>query len=197
MGKTLVLFDFDGTITYKDTLFELIKYHKGSNSFYMGMMRHFAQLALHKTGFIASQPMKEMVMTHFWKGTPEKEFTEVCASFSASVLPGLLRSQAIETIQQYQQKGHDIAIVSASAEDWVMPFCNQHSLTCLSSRLEKKDGRLTGKLLGLNCNGPEKVSRVKAHFNTASYSVIIAYGDTNGDKPMLQFATEAHYKPFR
>lgn len=197
MGNTLVLFDFDGTITTKDTLFELIKYHKGNNSFYMGMMRHFAELALHKTGFIASQPMKEKVMTHFWENTSEEEFGKICASFASTVLPRLLREQAINTIKEYKAKGFDMAVVSASCEDWVKPFCDKYSLVCLSSILKKKDGKLTGKLEGLNCNGEEKVNRVKAFFDTGSYDSIIAYGDTKGDKPMLQFATEAHYKPFR
>jgi phosphatidylglycerophosphatase C len=57
--------------------------------------------------------------------------------------------------------------------------------------------RLTGRISGLNCHGQEKVRRIKESFPLDQYQEIYAYGDTSGDKPMLDLATHRFYKPFR
>jgi len=48
----------------------------------------------------------------------------------------------------------------------------------------------------MNCNGKEKVSRIKEAFNLADFETVYAYGDSSGDKEMLAIATHAHFRPF-
>lgn len=38
--KQIVAFDFDGTITNRDTLLEFIKFAKGKTAFYLGFLLH-------------------------------------------------------------------------------------------------------------------------------------------------------------
>jgi phosphoserine phosphatase len=59
------------------------------------------------------------------------------------------------------------------------------------------DGKITGNLMGNNCNGGEKVIRIKQLYDTQQYDEIYCFGDTGGDKPMLALATQSFYKPFR
>ncbi|HEY0608667.1 MAG TPA: haloacid dehalogenase-like hydrolase, partial [Chitinophaga sp.] len=77
------------------------------------------------------------------------------------------------------------------------PWCASMGITCIATQLEVKDERLTGNILGLNCNGEEKVCRIRAQYNLEQYENIYAYGDSNGDKAMLAIAGTAIYKPFR
>ena len=81
MDKTLVLFDFDGTITTHDTMFELVKFYHGKNKFYQGMLVLLPRLLLFKAGLVQNQAMKEAFMTYFWKGTDNAEFERACKSF--------------------------------------------------------------------------------------------------------------------
>ncbi|MDX1956231.1 MAG: haloacid dehalogenase-like hydrolase, partial [Chitinophagaceae bacterium] len=67
----------------------------------------------------------------------------------------------------------------------------------ISSLLSEEGQRITGKLEGKNCNGEQKVVRIKEQFNLDEYKEIFAYGDSKGDRPMLQLATHPSYKPFR
>jgi phosphoserine phosphatase len=60
-----------------------------------------------------------------------------------------------------------------------------------------KDGRLTGRFLTKNCYGQEKVNRIKELYPHREEYHLTAYGDSNGDRELLAFADEAHYKPFR
>lgn len=194
--RTLVLFDFDGTITYKDTLFEIIKYIKGKRLFYAGILRLFPILCLYKAKLIAAKRTKERVLTHFFKGMDYGVFVTKCDRFGRDRLPALIRREALESLDRHKQAGDEVYVVSASAEEWLKAWCSDFGINYIATRLEVKGNKLTGKIDGENCNGIEKVNRIRETIDLSCYQNIIAYGDTAGDRPMLQFATEAHYRPF-
>ena len=100
-------------------------------------------------------------------------------------------------IKEHQNNNDVVVVVSASAENWISGWCQQNNINYLATRLEIINGNLSGKLSGPNCNGEEKVNRIKANYTLSDYSTIYCYGDTNGDKPMLQLATFTAYRPFR
>ena len=87
-------------------------------------------------------------------------------------------------------------IVSASIDNWVAPFFQ--NVLVLGTQIEVRNGRLTGKFLTPNCYGEEKVNRVKAVLKQPrEHYYIVAFGDSRGDKELLTYADEAHFKPFR
>jgi phosphatidylglycerophosphatase C len=47
-----------------------------------------------------------------------------------------------------------------------------------------------------NCYGEEKVRRIKTSYNLDEFDHIYAYGDSEGDKAMLDLAHERYYKHF-
>ncbi len=196
-NKTLALFDFDGTLTTKDSFLELIKYHKGKWKFFFGMFRMIPHIALYKSGIINAQKLKEKLISYFWKEMPVNEFNAICIDFNQAILPELLRKKGIEQLEKHIADGDDVAIVSASAQNWLQPFCDNYQIHCIASILELKNEKLTGKLTGKNCKGGEKICRVKKFFNLNDYKNIIVYGDSSGDKPLMKIASTAYYKPFR
>lgn len=197
MSQRIAFFDFDGTITTKDTLLEFIKYNKGSFRFYLGFLLNSPWLFAYKVGLISNQAGKERILTWFFGNSLQENFVSLCGVFAADRLPALLRPKAVKEIESLQQKGFTVVIVSASPEDWIRPWAKLAGIDLLASRLEIKANRLTGKLTGLNCHGLEKVSRIREKYELSDYAEIYAYGDTGGDRPMLGLATTSFYKPFR
>jgi phosphoserine phosphatase len=63
--------------------------------------------------------------------------------------------------------------------------------------VEVKEGRLTGRFLTKNCFGKQKVVRLQELYPDRKEMVLTAYGDSRGDKEMLDYANEGYYKPFR
>ena len=196
MQKSIAFFDFDGTITTKDTMFEFVKYSRGSARYLVGLCLISPWLIAMKFGLISKAKAKEKLLTYFFGNSDADKFNRDCHSFSTTIIPQLVRQDALAAIQKHRDERTDIVVVSASAENWVAPWCIQNNLQCIGTRLEVRDKKITGKLLGANCNGPEKVSRIKAKFDTAEYKTIYCYGDTDGDKQMLQLATHPYYKLF-
>jgi phosphatidylglycerophosphatase C len=193
----LVLFDFDGTITKKDTLFEFIRFSCGTKKYLIGMVMLFPALVFHKFGFINNQFAKEKVLTYFFSGWSIEKFNISCINFCNSFLPKIIRHHALNKIEWHLQQSHTVLIVSASLENWIKPWAEKYHIQVVASVPEIKNSILTGKLLGMNCNGIEKVNRIRSIIDVDSYKTIIAYGDSKGDMPMLQLANEKHYKPFR
>src|SRR5581483_9290555 len=63
----------------------------------------------------------------------------------------------------------------------------------LGTRLEiDGDGRLTGRLDGPNCRGPEKVERLRAWLGGDGDVTVHAYGDSAGDRQLWEFADHAY-----
>lgn len=194
--KRLVLFDFDGTITTKDTFIEFIRFYHGNFKFASGLGFMLPVLLLYKFKIIPNWKAKEIVLTWFFKGQDEDRFNKICREFSTSVLPRLIRPGALAELKKYGNES-EIVVVSASAENWVSPWCKENNLKIIATELETIQGKLTGKINGKNCFGEEKAIRILERYSLASYDEIIAYGDSSGDKEMLALAHKHFYKPFR
>lgn len=197
MRKKIAFFDFDGTITTKDTLLEFIKFSKGRMPFYIGFLLNSPYLIAYKLKLISNQRAKEKVLSYFLKNIPVKEFQAKCDEFAETVIPFLLREKAKQEFEKLKKDGFEIVIISASPENWIRNWCEKTGLKLIATVLQINGGRITGKIEGKNCHGSEKVRRIKELYSLNEYEEIFAYGDTSGDKPMLQLAHHAFYKPFR
>ena len=194
--KRIAFFDFDGTITTRDTMIELIKFHVGNISFYTGLLALSPFLVAMKLKLISNVAAKERMLAYFFRNMRVDDFEKLCIDFSTTAIPGLLRPQAVATIEEHKRNGVEVVIVSASGRQWVQHWSAKNNLVLISTTLEEKNGKITGKLNGANCHGEEKVRRIKEAFKLDDYKDIFCYGDTSGDRPMLKLATHAYYKPF-
>lgn len=192
--KKIVAFDFDGTLTTKDTLIEFIRYACGTGAFVKGFLSYAHLLVLMKLGLYPNWKAKQKVFSYFFEGMKIEEFDGLCQRF-AKDNQHLLRPKGIEAIQQALDKGAEVLIVSASIDNWVKAFFN--TLCVVGTQIEIKDGLLTGRFLTKNCYGQEKVNRILALYPNRSEYHLTAYGDSRGDKELLAFADESDYKPFR
>ncbi len=195
--SALVLFDFDGTITRQDTLLAFTRFAVGESRYISSMFYLALPLVLQKIKVMASQRVKEIFLTHFFKDWNLADFEKRCQRFDSEVLPGLVRVQALEAIQSCVRRGDRTIIVSASPENWILPWATKVGAEVIATRLEVREGRLTGQIAGKNCNGEEKANRILQYLDLNDFTEIIAYGDTSGDRAMLKLATQKHYKPFR
>lgn len=192
--KKIYAFDFDGTLTTKDTLIEFIRYAKGSMDLGLGFLRYAHLLVLMKLGLYPNYKAKQKVFAYFFKDTKLDDFNALCKEFAASS-SNLLRPNAIEAIDLATKEGSEVLIVSASIDNWVQPFFPQ--VKVLGTQIEVIDGKLTGRFMTKNCYGQEKVNRILSlHPNRQEYH-LTAYGDSRGDREMLAFADESYFKPFR
>jgi phosphatidylglycerophosphatase C len=195
--KDLAFFDFDGTITNKDTLIEFIKFTKGRFLLYSGFILNLPYLIAYRFRIISNQRAKERLLTFFFHNISAQQFEKHCTEFSDQLLPSLLRRGALQEIKRLKEENVTVVVVSASPENWIQKWTSENRLTLIASKLEVSNGLVTGKILGKNCNGDEKVSRIMQEFDLARFNIVAAYGDAVGDKPMLRLAKKSFYKYFQ
>ncbi len=194
--KYIAFFDFDGTITKKDSLVEFIKFSIGSFQYYKGLLALSPMLLTYKLKIIPNHIAKEKLIAYFFKGWDSTRFQDIASSYSIDGIDKILRSRAIEKIVWHIEKGHEVVVVSASMEAWLKDWCKNNNLQLLATKLEVIDGQMTGRFSTKNCYGIEKVNRIKENFNLTDYEHVYAYGDSLGDKEMLSIADKKHYKYF-
>ena len=187
--KQLFAFDFDGTLTTRDTLIAFIRYACGTPRFLLGFLLHAPLLVLMKLRLYSNGKAKQRLFAWFFRGMPIETFDALCQSFALSHRH-LLRPETVRLLQQALSEGSEVLIVSASIDNWVQPFFP--TVTVLGTQIEVIDGRLTGRFLTPNCYGQEKVRRILALHPVRSSYRLTAYGDSRGDRELLAFADEAH-----
>lgn len=190
-------FDFDGTLTRRDTLLEFIRFAKGDKHFLLCMLRFLPKLVAMKAGLYHNGRMKREVFSYCFKGMTVEAFNDLCRRF-AKEKSSLLRQKGMQKVKDVLAEGGTVVIVSASVTNWVEPFFSGvGDVLVLGTMIEEREGVLTGRFATKNCYGKEKVTRLLQLYPERTDYHLTAYGDSKGDIPLLDFADEGHYKPFR
>lgn len=196
--KKIYAFDFDGTLTKRDSLIAFLIFAKGWKELIKCFALHLHLLILMKIGLADSGKVKERIFSYYFKGMPETMFDELCERF-VSKHQHLLREKGIRKVREaIAEPDSTVMIVSASINNWVAPFFkDMPQIEIFCTRIETVNGALTGRFLSANCRKQEKVRRILALHPDRKAYYLVAYGDSNGDIEMLNFADEGYYKPFR
>lgn len=127
-------------------------------------------------------------MKYFFKGMENSRFKELGVEYANKILPSLIRKEAADEIKEHKSAEAKIVVVTASFSAWISAWCTANDLDLIATEYEVHDEKLTGRIKGKNCNGPEKVKRIKEKYNIEEASEIYAYGDTRFDMEMLNIA---------
>ena len=185
---TIAAFDFDGTITTKDTLFDFVKFHVGSKNFYKGLIFLSPILILYKLGFIRNDIAKQKLFTYFFKNISIEVFNKVSEDYIKRIQK-IIRPEIINKIRWHQSQNHRVIIISASISNWIKPWAKTMGIEkVLATEIATMDDLIVGTFNNANCYGQEKVNRFLAEFPDRAEYVLYAYGDSAGDKELLALA---------
>lgn len=192
--KKLYCFDFDGTLTTKDTMFLFLKfYHR--EKFYVQFLKHLPLFILLKFKLLEAESVKRSLVSEVLKGEKKEVLEKKAQAFFTKYYPAIFRKNALDFIANIDADTESY-IVTASLDIWVKPFAEQFRMKLIATEAEFKNGVFTGNFVTKNCNGIEKVNRIQQEIKGLKYDKIIAFGDTSGDRAMLSFANEGHFKFF-
>jgi len=192
----IVAFDFDGTLTTRDSFTAFLRWRTPAGRWALGGLRlipaALAYLVHRDRGRI-----KEAAVREYLKGVTRGQLEADARNFAEHHSRSLLRPDAVMAWKRWRDETVRLIIVTASPEIVVAPFARGLGADGLiGTELEFDDrGRATGAFATPNCRGPEKVVRlVKAYGQ--DLQVRAAYGDTDGDTEMLAIAREPYFRVF-
>jgi len=187
--KTLAIFDFDGTLTTRDTFIDLIIFSKGIFSLLAGILINFRILLLYLLGMTSGDNAKEQLFAFFFKNLKSDQFLNICQKYAQNRIPKILNQRVLNKFFWHKARGDITVIVTASIKQWVEPLAFELGFKrVIATEIEILNQKLTGKFSTPNCNGPEKVKRFVYSFPNHPTYLLYVYGNLKGDKELMQLA---------
>ncbi len=198
----IIVFDFDGTITTKDTFALFLRYYAGTPMWALKILSLLPVFSAYGLRIIDRNRVKHHVIRRFFQNQKVVDVETSAKAFANDVIPDLIRPQALETLLQKRlaekNGAESLYICSASITPYLTAFFETLDIhKILATELESKDGVYTGALRGWNIWGEGKIRRILAEFSPHPVKIIEAYGDSRGDKEMLHAAQASFWRPFR
>jgi len=193
----VAVFDFDGTLTRHDSFLAFLRQSVGVGRFWLGLGVLFPVLLGYALRLIPNWRAKEAVLTYFLKGQSWALVQQWGQRFAQQGIAPLLRPEAVQRLRWHQEQGHQTIVISASLAVYLQPWIAQMGIDAVSGTdLVVEADRVTGKIRGNNCYGPEKVARLRSLLGDPSQFYVYAYGDSRGDRELLAIANAPHYRHF-
>lgn len=193
-NRQVVVFDFDGTLTRKDSFLQFIAFVHGRRHLYVGMLQNAHWIAAYFLRIISNERLKQHIFGHFFRGMAYETFCQHGHAFAAEI-DQMARPAIVEQLRRHVAAGHTVMVVSASIREWLLPWCERQGVpTVISTEVEvSPDGMLTGRFSTKNCYGPEKVARLQRSEALPTTYQLTVYGDSRGDKDIMALADERHW----
>lgn len=198
-------FDFDGTITKKDSFFEFIKFTIPTKVLMKGLVYEIPNFMKYLVGIYDSTMMKERIISRFYKGWRYARLETLAENFAKQKLPKIVKKEALYRIKWHIREGHTVAIVTGSLEFYVKAWVRSlveiddsfRFLDVIGTQIEVKNGIVTGRINGANCVGRQKVVSIMQKYKINLDDVIYAYGDSAGDIDMMKIANFRLFRNYR
>ena len=207
----IAAFDFDGTLTHRDTSLPFIVFGAGKAK----TMRHFVMSV---PGFLADLGVSvwreaitrrrvlgsvlgcwegrvhERMLRRAFAGVEGDKLMELGARFAEDELDRFLRAGGVERVRWHREHGHRCVLISASVDVYLRPWAQAIGFDeVLGTELEMDErGAFTGHFAGEPCWGAAKVRRLTTRFGSRESFTLVAYGDGRGDDALLATADEAY-----
>ena len=192
--RRIAAFDFDGTLTRRDTLLPFLVRVCGARTVGRALSKIApvaarARVGIFQTGAGDRDSYKAALLHTLFAGRDAAWFAEAGADF-ARLLPRRIRPEMAEQVAWHRAQGHELVIVSASLLTYLEPFTQAERFDhVIAVGLEVgPDGRLTGHLTGPNVRGAEKAVRLRAWLSGHEPSLLWGYGNSSGDNELLAMA---------
>jgi len=195
--RQVVAFDFDGTLTIRDSFTAFLRWRAGRRGWAMGLVRMAPAVAAYARDRDRGR-IKAASVREFLRGVDRMTLAAEAEAFAAEAWDRFMRPDALACWDDWGLRGAHRVIVTASPEQTVAPFARRLGAEALlgTSLVFDADDRITGAFVGANCRGEEKVRRLRAAYGE-DVQIAAAYGDTSGDTEMLAMAAEPGFRVFR
>lgn len=193
--KKLVVFDVDKTLIKKDSLIITAIYNRSLFFILFKLIFLIPFYILWICKILSTNKFKEKFIETF----------EICEKINKidknnnwleNILKKEIRKEALERIKMHKKNGDFIVLCTASPRMIIEPLADFLNVKLICTEMVYSTNKWIPKIKGKNCNGNEKLKRLKDNININKFNLLEVYGDSRGDKEILQAADIPHFKSF-
>jgi phosphatidylglycerophosphatase C len=185
----IAIFDLDGTITHRDTLFPLV-------------LRQLAKRPLQLLRLLLLLPavvrfvfdrdraaLKQSLLRATLRGISRAELDAASRHFVTDTIAHRCFADALAAVRRHREQGHYLVLMSASVDFYVPEFGRQLGFDqVISTGVAWQGDRLDGTLTTPNRRGEEKAVQFRALVAERNDTHTFAYGNSDSDLPHLKLA---------
>jgi phosphatidylglycerophosphatase C len=189
----IAIFDLDGTITHRDTLFPLVlrllaRPRPWRLLRLLGVVPATVRFAFDHD----RAALKQSLLRATLRGAPRAELQSACQTFVADTIAHRCFADALATVRRHRDAGHHTVLMSASVDFYVPEFGRQLGFDQVISTGVAWNGELLdGTLTTPNRRGEEKARCLRTLAAERNDKEIFAYGNAASDLPHLRLARHA------
>ena len=194
----LAIFDFDGTISSKDSTKFFLKLSFGRLIFFYGYYIRFIHLYIFsKIGLYNHKQLKEKRINFFLNNMSLKVFQRHIDKFNNRFFNKYLKTSALKRLEWHEKNNHKIIILSATISDLLKEWSFTNNYLLIANILSINNNRIVGTFDMPDCSYEEKVIRLKENVSLDNFDYIYGYGDTPSDKAFLSLVDKAFFQYFK
>jgi HAD superfamily hydrolase (TIGR01490 family) len=185
----IAIFDLDGTITHRDTLFPLVLRQLARRPLHLLRLLGVAPAAIRYLADRDRGMLKQSLLRTTLRGTPRAELAATSARFVTDTIERRCFRDALTAIRRHREAGHYLVLMSASVDFYVPEFGRQLGFDhVISTGVAWMGDRLDGTLTTANRRGEEKARCLRALVAERRDSETFAYGNSEADLAHLALA---------
>lgn len=187
--REIALFDFDGTITRRDTVIPFVlRCGRGRRLLFTSLTVGVAnprRILARDRDFV-----KERIIAASISGLATEKLEKAVSKHVKGILRRGLRPDVVKVLDEHRAMGREVFLVSASFGVYLNTVASSLGADAVfATELEMQDTTLTGRLLTRNCRASEKANRVLSWLaKNPTARIVAAYGNSVDDLPMLELA---------
>ncbi|MCE3268881.1 MAG: family hydrolase [Burkholderiales bacterium] len=188
-------FDFDGTLSSKDTLFSFLVYCVGWGEFILNLPKILPNLILYLLGIINNEMVKERILIILFKGKSFTALDKKAKSFAYGYISKFIKPEVFAKLEYHKEHGHKVILISANLAIYLKYWAARHKIDgVIATEIEFIDNIATGALATPNCYAKEKVKRLEQYLKQEGlkFSYSYGYGNSRGDFELLDYVNEGY-----
>jgi phosphatidylglycerophosphatase C len=183
----IAVFDLDGTITRRDTLFPLVLRFLARRPWnllrLLGVVPAVVRFAFDRDRGLLKQALLRVTM----RGATRTDIDALSRDFVQRKIARGCFPDALAAIRRHRDGGHYLLLMSASVDFYVPEFARQLGFDqVISTEVRWNGERLDGTLISPNRRGEEKARCLRALLDARRDTETFAYGNSASDLPHLR-----------
>lgn len=185
----IAIFDLDGTITHRDTLFPLVLRQLARRPLQLSRLLRVLPAVVRFLFDHDRGALKQSLLRATLRGISRAELDDTSRAFVSDAIAHRCFQDALQAIRRHRDQGHYLVLMSASVDFYVPEFGRQLGFDqVISTGVAWNGDRLDGTLTTANRRGEEKARCLRALVAERNDDHTFAYGNSDSDLPHLKLA---------
>ena len=198
--RRVAAFDFDETLTRRDTLVPFLFRVAGPLRFVVACLKVVAAGVRGQVSLLDRDAVKERLLALLFVGRSEAQLRRLAEQYARTILHDGIDDATLARLRAHLDRGDEVVFVSASLEYYLRPVAETLGIhDVIGVELAAVEGLLTGELAHPNVRAEQKAVRLRERLGQPAEGPLEgielwAYGNSSGDHALLEMADHPFWR---